>query len=126
MDSKGQEALEYILTYGWALIVIVIVVGVLIFIVSTPSGNSNLKELAADNFCEAWAEERGFTYLDGQYESLLLSGRAIECKYSVDADVFDGGVSAGKSKYKYFDISEEALLEWADKSESKDCCEVCE
>ncbi|MBN2067212.1 MAG: hypothetical protein JW744_01975 [Candidatus Diapherotrites archaeon] len=36
MNRKGQAALEYLMTYGWALIVIAIVVGVLIFIVSTP------------------------------------------------------------------------------------------
>jgi len=36
MNRKGQAALEYLMTYGWALIVIAIVVGVLIFIISTP------------------------------------------------------------------------------------------
>ena len=39
MDNKGQAALEYLMTYGWALIVIAIVVGVLVFIVSSPGGN---------------------------------------------------------------------------------------
>ena len=39
MDRKGQAALEYLMTYGWALIVIAIVVGVLVFIVSSPAGN---------------------------------------------------------------------------------------
>ena len=37
MNNKGQAALEYLMTYGWALIVIAIVVGVLIFIVSSPT-----------------------------------------------------------------------------------------
>lgn len=39
MDKRGQAALEYLMTYGWALIVIAIVVGVLVFIVSSPAGN---------------------------------------------------------------------------------------
>jgi len=39
MNNKGQAALEYLMTYGWALIVIAIVVGVLVFIVSSPAGN---------------------------------------------------------------------------------------
>lgn len=39
MNSRGQAALEYLMTYGWALIVIAIVVGVLVFIVSSPAGN---------------------------------------------------------------------------------------
>ena len=38
MNSRGQAALEYLMTYGWALIVIAIVVGVLVFIVATPTG----------------------------------------------------------------------------------------
>ncbi len=38
MNKKGQAALEYLMTYGWALIVIAIVVGVLVFIVATPTG----------------------------------------------------------------------------------------
>ena len=37
MNNRGQAALEYLMTYGWALIVIAIVVGVLIFIVSSPT-----------------------------------------------------------------------------------------
>jgi len=39
MNGRGQAALEYLMTYGWALIVIAIVVGVLVFIVSSPAGN---------------------------------------------------------------------------------------
>ncbi|MDO8427988.1 MAG: hypothetical protein Q7S92_02130 [Candidatus Diapherotrites archaeon] len=35
MNNKGQSALEYLMTYGWALIVIAIVVGVLIVISSS-------------------------------------------------------------------------------------------
>ena len=38
MNNRGQAALEYLMTYGWALIVIAIVVGVLVFIVSSPAG----------------------------------------------------------------------------------------
>ena len=38
MNRRGQAALEYLMTYGWALIVIAIVVGVLVFIVSSPAG----------------------------------------------------------------------------------------
>lgn len=39
MRNRGQAALEYLMTYGWALIVIAIVVGVLVFIVSSPTGD---------------------------------------------------------------------------------------
>ena len=36
MNSQGQAAFEYLMTYGWALIVIAIVVGFLIFTVNNP------------------------------------------------------------------------------------------
>jgi len=38
MDHKAQSALEYLMTYGWALIVIAIVIGVLIFVTSSATG----------------------------------------------------------------------------------------
>ena len=37
MNKRGQAALEYLMTYGWALIVIAIVIGVLVFIVASPT-----------------------------------------------------------------------------------------
>lgn len=39
-DNKGQSALEYLMTYGWALIVIAIVIGVLIFVTSGATGGA--------------------------------------------------------------------------------------
>ena len=39
MEQKAQAGLEYLMTYGWALIVIAIVVGVLVFIISSPASN---------------------------------------------------------------------------------------
>jgi len=38
MNSRGQAALEYLMTYGWALVIIVVVAGVLFLIAMTPSG----------------------------------------------------------------------------------------
>jgi hypothetical protein len=42
MDRKGQSALEYLMTYGWALVVIVIVVAALVVfgVFSTPKNCS--------------------------------------------------------------------------------------
>ena len=37
MNFNGQAALEYLMTYGWALIIIATVVGVLTFLVSSPT-----------------------------------------------------------------------------------------
>jgi len=42
LSKKGQAALEYLMTYGWALVVIAIVIGVLIFmgILKAPSAGT--------------------------------------------------------------------------------------
>ena len=36
MNSKAQAGMEFLMTYGWALILVVTVIGVLVFIVSSP------------------------------------------------------------------------------------------
>ncbi|MBN1940623.1 MAG: hypothetical protein JW772_00410 [Candidatus Diapherotrites archaeon] len=38
MNNRGQAALEYLMTYGWALVIIVVVAGILFFIISSPAG----------------------------------------------------------------------------------------
>ena len=115
--------MEIFLEYGWVLIVIAIVFGVFSYIVSIPDDMNH--NIAAENFCRAWSEERGVTYIDGDYSYFIPGGQQVDCQYSFDSDVFDGGVSLGPREHKYFNISEEALLEWVDKGKSKDCCEVC-
>jgi len=39
MNSKGQAGLEYLMTYGWALILIVSVAGILFFVLSPPTSS---------------------------------------------------------------------------------------
>ena len=48
MNGRGQSALEYLMTYGWALIVIAIVVGVLIVISGTSTGGIVCKSQSND------------------------------------------------------------------------------
>jgi hypothetical protein len=36
LNSKAQSSLEYLLTYGWALVLISVVIGVLIFLIGSP------------------------------------------------------------------------------------------
>lgn len=47
LKKRAQSALEYLMTYGWSLIVISIVVGTLI-IISSPSGSSTFKCVSSD------------------------------------------------------------------------------
>ena len=39
MNSRAQSSLEYLMTYGWALVLIATVVAVLVFIISSPAGD---------------------------------------------------------------------------------------
>ena len=41
MDSKGQSALEYLMTYGWALVVIAIIIGVLVVLLGSSTTVTN-------------------------------------------------------------------------------------
>ncbi len=38
INQRGQSALEYLMTYGWALVVIVVVVAALVLLVGNPAG----------------------------------------------------------------------------------------
>ncbi|MFA5105664.1 MAG: hypothetical protein WC506_01765 [Candidatus Micrarchaeia archaeon] len=46
MERKGQAAMEYLMTYGWALLVIVIVISVLLLLNIGPSAQCNLDDAA--------------------------------------------------------------------------------
>ncbi len=37
MNSRAQSGLEYLMTYGWALIMVATIIGVLVFLVGTPT-----------------------------------------------------------------------------------------
>lgn len=39
MVNRAQAGLEYLMTYGWALIIIATVIGVLVFIIGSPSSS---------------------------------------------------------------------------------------
>lgn len=41
INQRGQSALEYLMTYGWALVVIVIVVAALVLLVGNPASASD-------------------------------------------------------------------------------------
>jgi len=54
MDRKAQSALEYLMTYGWALIVIAIVIGVLIFVTSGATGGVTCQSSSTGIIVKNW------------------------------------------------------------------------
>lgn len=59
MNTRGQSALEYLMTYGWALIVIAIVIGVLIFVTSGSTGGITCQSLATQMQLTEWTGSPG-------------------------------------------------------------------
>ncbi len=59
MNMRGQSALEYLMTYGWALIVIAIVIGVLIFVTSGSTGGVTCQSLNSQMQLTEWSASPG-------------------------------------------------------------------
>ena len=58
-DNKAQSALEYLMTYGWALIVNAIVIGVLIFVTSGATGGVKCQSQSTAIQVTEWAVKSG-------------------------------------------------------------------
>ncbi len=59
MDNRGQSALEYLMTYGWALIVIAIVIGVLIFVTGGATGGVTCQSQSTGMILQEWSVTTG-------------------------------------------------------------------
>lgn len=109
MNNKGQGDSELGVI---ALVIILVIAFVGYSLYPILNGGTDSENVAADNFCVAWSEEQGFTHIKGGYKWHPFDGWEIHCKHSINAETFDGGISEGTIKYKYFKISEEDLQEW--------------
>jgi len=96
MNSKAQSSLEYLLTYGWALILITTVISILIFIVSSPSlqvtfSSSNpLKILIKSNL----VDDLGNVTVIAQN---LTGGKITIMSFYTGGDFFSGKVNGRDS-----------------------------
>jgi uncharacterized protein (UPF0333 family) len=48
LQNKAQAGLEYLMTYGWALVIIVVVAGMLFFVMATPTQSINFNSTTRD------------------------------------------------------------------------------
>ena len=64
MDKRGQSALEYLMTYGWALIVIAIVIGVLIYVTSSSAGGVTCQSKSNQFIIDAYVVGAGLNNVD--------------------------------------------------------------
>ena len=113
MNSKGQSVFEYIFMMGCALLVAVTIIWFITSMTASPDVSS-----PAYRFCQAWAESKGYKLIDGQYNYHVFKGRnQLLCTYQelASTEVFDGAAEpVTDRKYKYFDISECVLNDWAE------------
>jgi len=84
MERKGQSALEYLMTYGWALVTVVIVVAALFAF-----GIFNPSELPEQEFVEEWVCQKeeivGWKYIGN---TLDWSEDAV-CFEMIPAEIYD-------------------------------------
>ena len=107
MNQKGQGEAGIVIIF----LLIIFVVGAFVGSVFFPV-NYGYENVASNNFCEAWANQQEVSHLKGSYQWYPSDGWEIHCRYSNDAETFDGGISEGKIQNKYFKISKEDLQEW--------------
>ncbi len=50
MGKTAQAGLEYLMTYGWALVLIATIIGALVFIASTPASDIHFSSSAPNKF----------------------------------------------------------------------------
>jgi hypothetical protein len=96
MDMKGQSALEYLMTYGWALIVIAIVIGVLIFVTSSSTGGVTCQSQSSGLIVETAAINAG---TDGAGIVLRnATGKDITYTAAISAGDFADDINGGLSE----------------------------
>ena len=102
MNQKGQSEILGILVLIIGLVIVFLLLGF-----PTPE-----LDFPSNNFCQAWANEKNITHLNGYFRNPLLNDSEVTCKYTTDAETFDGGISEGNVKFKSFKISQQDLEEW--------------
>jgi len=85
MKKKGQAALEFLMTYGWAILAAVIVIGVLYFLIGNPSNLAGDKFLMAAPFT---AGEHALSVANGiQLEVINGAGKSIDLDNDATAGI---------------------------------------
>lgn len=81
MNRKAQSALEYLMTYGWALIVIAIVIGILWYVTSSATGGVTCQSRSNNFVVKAQAVSANlkgvnFTLQNGSGQSVTVTSAA--------------------------------------------------
>jgi|SRR3989344_1595747 len=108
--KKGQAAMEFLMTYGWAILAAIIVVGVLWYLIGNPTN------LAGDRFtvsapliAEASSmNTTGFLFLEirnGAGETINVTSIDVASTDCTDPTLAGGGISITQGSLNTFTIS---------------------
>ncbi len=104
MKKRGQAAMEFLMTYGWAILAAVIVVGVLWYLIGDPSALAGNKFVMSSTegilhnamSLDATANEIVLEVRNGQAETITVTAIAIGslCSSAPGTDIIAGELGA--------------------------------
>jgi len=89
MDFRAQAGLEYLMTYGWALVLISVVVAVLVFIVGSPAGDATF---SSSDPAKVMLKAGAVTDSGAEIRLQNITGGSIEVTDSTLAGAFEGAI----------------------------------
>jgi hypothetical protein len=98
MDRKAQSALEYLMTYGWALIVIAIVIGVLIFVTSGATGGVTCQSqstgiIVKEAVVSSTSGKTGFSFMNATGGAITSVNATVPANFTGTATVYPTSVA---------------------------------
>ena len=98
--SRAQSALEYLMTYGWALIVIAVVIGVLLFVTSGSTGGVTCQSRSQQMILREWsvntgANGVGLVLQNATGGAITLTSATSSGNFASETIALSGTVSAG-------------------------------
>ena len=93
---RGQAAMEYLMTYGWALLVIVLVLGALIYL-QVLNPQSRLQD--ACNLPVGWKCEIALLDTDGNLALKITNQQAVQLDVSIACKQGTGHTISGNEEY---------------------------
>lgn len=97
MHKKAQAAMEFLMTYGWAILVVLIAIGALTYLVDFKSLIGNRCQLTAPLYCKSYKADAGKATLllrNGLTESITVKSIELVDKTCTDTTFTTATIAA--------------------------------
>ena len=100
-NKRGQAALEFLMTYGWAILVVLIVIGILWSLIGNPAdilGDKCILPAGSTLFCEDQKAEQGAVTLlirNGLADTISVNGIELVDKQCKDSTFTQPSITPG-------------------------------